>query len=494
MSAGLMLGPYRVPSFEVAAHYRLTNKTPAATYRSPGRYETTFVRERMMDAIAHKVGIDPVETRRRNLLGREEMPYARPLDALGVQVILDSGDYAGLLEKTLARVQSSQLQARMAQRRAAGEIVGVGLAMFVEKSGLGPSDGVRITVDTTGCVELVTGAGSVGQGMETVLAQICSDTLGVDYRKVRVIHGRTERMEFGNGAHASRVTVMSGSATQVAALKVRRKALDIAGRLLHCPSDALQIEDGRVYAPNDPAVGSLDLGEITVQDFGKAGQSFLVRFNTVKNVGGIGPKLEMSLTKAYGPGVAKVVRVESVGAKVGSDLRRKGFFAVVIATIFMGVYIAIQFRNVSWSFGAGAVIALIHDVLVVMLALVISQYQFDLTTLAAVLTVIGYSVHDTIIVSDRIREDSTKRRREPIAQIMNRAINETLSRTILTSGTAIVVLISLLAFGGPILRPSAFTLLVGFITGTYSSIYIAGPVVLFWEGNAKLGTVSSRAA
>jgi preprotein translocase subunit SecF len=245
------------------------------------------------------------------------------------------------------------------------------------------------------------------------------------------------------------------------------------------------------------ALASLDLGEITVQDFGKAGQSFLVRFNTVKNVGGIGPKLETALTTSYGPSVAKVVRVESVGAKVGSDLRRKGFFAVIIATMFMGVYIAIQFRNVSWSFGGGAVIALVHDVLVVMLALVISQYQFDLTTLAAVLTVIGYSVHDTIIVSDRIREDSTKRRREPIAQIMNRAINETLSRTILTSGTAIVVLLSLLAFGGPILRPSAFTLLIGFITGTYSSIYIAGPVVLFWEsgtGRTQKGTGSSRAA
>ncbi len=150
------------------------------------------------------------------------------------------------------------------------------------------------------------------------------------------------------------------------------------------------------------------------------------------------PKLETALNKTYGPGVAKVVRVESVGAKVGSDLRRKGFAAVIIATIFMGIYIAIQFRHVSWSFGAGAVIALIHDVLVVMCALVISQYEFDLTTLAAVLTVIGYSVHDTIIVSDRIREDSTKRRREPIESIMNRAINETLSRTILTSGTAIV--------------------------------------------------------
>jgi preprotein translocase subunit SecF len=245
------------------------------------------------------------------------------------------------------------------------------------------------------------------------------------------------------------------------------------------------------------ALEPLDLGEVTVQDFGKAGQSFLARFGAVKNIGGIGPSIGNALDKTYGPGVAKVVRVESVGAKVGSDLRRKGFAAVIIATIFMGVYIAIQFRHVSWSFGAGAVIALIHDVLVVMCALVISQYQFDLTTLAAVLTVIGYSVHDTIIVSDRIREDSTKRRREPIGSIMNRAINETLSRTILTSGTAIVVLLSLLAFGGPILRPSAFTLLIGFITGTYSSIYIAGPVVLFWEGGTgrtQKGAGSSRAA
>jgi preprotein translocase subunit SecF len=245
------------------------------------------------------------------------------------------------------------------------------------------------------------------------------------------------------------------------------------------------------------ALAPLDLGEVTVQDFGKAGQSFLARFQAVKNIGSLGSKLGTALDKAYGPNVAKVVRVESVGAKVGSDLRRKGFAAVILATIFMGVYIAIQFRHVSWSFGAGAVIALIHDVLVVMCALVIAQYQFDLTTLAAVLTVIGYSVHDTIIVSDRIREDSTKRRREPIASIMNRAINETLSRTILTSGTAIVVLLSLLAFGGPILRPSAFTLLIGFITGTYSSIYIAGPVVLFWEGGSsrtRTGAGSSRAA
>ncbi len=238
----------------------------------------------------------------------------------------------------------------------------------------------------------------------------------------------------------------------------------------------------------------LDLGEVTVQDFGVAGREFLARFETVKNMGSLGAKIEDALARQFGPGVGKVVRVETVGAKVSKDLKTDAILAVSFATLFMGVFIAIQFRHVSWSFGSGAVIALIHDVLVVVGALVVSRLEFDLTTLAALLTVIGYSVHDTIIVSDRIREDAAKRRRESLAVVMNRAINETLSRTILTSGTAIVVLIALLALGGPILRPSAFTLLVGFITGTYSSIYIAGPVVLFWESRVHVKSPSARAA
>jgi preprotein translocase subunit SecF len=241
------------------------------------------------------------------------------------------------------------------------------------------------------------------------------------------------------------------------------------------------------------SLSQLDLGEITVQDFGSTGDQYLLRFEKIANIGSIGPIIERALEAHYGNGAAKVLRVESVGAKVGSDLRRKGFEAVIFATVFMGIFIAWQFRNVSWSFGTGAVIALVHDVLVVTGALVVAQLQFDLTTLAALLTVIGYSVHDTIIVSDRIREDAAKRRRERIETIMNRAINETLSRTILTSGTAIAVLIALLAFGGPILRPSAFTLLVGFITGTYSSIYIASPVVLFWEGGKRTRPMSRAA-
>jgi preprotein translocase subunit SecF len=240
------------------------------------------------------------------------------------------------------------------------------------------------------------------------------------------------------------------------------------------------------------ALAPLGLGDVTVQDFGNVGHDYLIRFAKVRNIPNLGHALATALDK--GGYQAQVLRVETVGAKVGRDLRTDAIEALIFATVLMGAYIAFQFRRVSWSFGAGAVIALVHDVLVVTGALVISQLQFDLTTLAALLTVIGYSVHDTIIVSDRIREDAAKRRREDLATVMNRAINETLSRTLLTSGTAITVLIALLALGGPILRPPAFTLLVGFITGTYSSIYIAGPVVLFWEGAGRGRKALSRAA
>lgn len=262
MSAGLLLGPYRVPAYAVAGHFRLTNKTPAGSFRSPGRFETTFVRERLMDAIAARLGLDAVEVRLRNLIGADEMPYARPLEALETEVVLDSGDYAGLLHKALARVGWRDLRAAMAARRAKGEAAGVGLAMFVEKSGLGPSDGVRLSVDASGAVELVTGAASVGQGMETALAQICGDELGVDYRCVRVVHGRTDRIEFGHGAHASRVTVMTGSATAVAARMVRAKALEVAAELMQAAADGLEVVDGRVWRRGEAEGTSMGLDEI----------------------------------------------------------------------------------------------------------------------------------------------------------------------------------------------------------------------------------------
>jgi carbon-monoxide dehydrogenase large subunit len=246
LAASMLPGPYRLPAYRAVGHIRLTNKTPGGTYRAPGRYETTFARERTMDAVAARLGLDPIEVRRRNLIAVAEMPYARPFATLGADIVLDSGDYARLLDKAQHAIGWTALQADLKQRRAGGEAVGAGLALFVEKSGLGPFDGVRVVVDHAGAVEVITGAASVGQGVETVVAQICADALGVDYARVRVTHGRTDRIDFGMGAFASRVTVMTGSATQIAAMDVRAKALDVAAEMLQQPVDRLDVRDGEV--------------------------------------------------------------------------------------------------------------------------------------------------------------------------------------------------------------------------------------------------------
>jgi aerobic carbon-monoxide dehydrogenase large subunit len=177
-------------------------------------------------------------------------------------VVLDSGDYAGLLDKALDQIGWSRLNAALVERRGAGEAVGAGLAIFVEKSGLGPTDGVEMTIEPDGAVEVVTGGASLGQGFETVIAQICAETLGVDYRRIRVVHGRTDRIDHGIGAHATRATVMTGSATHVAALNLRTKVLESAAQLLQASPDELTISGGRVTRKDLPAGPSLDLSEI----------------------------------------------------------------------------------------------------------------------------------------------------------------------------------------------------------------------------------------
>jgi aerobic carbon-monoxide dehydrogenase large subunit len=262
MTCGILPGPYRVPAYRAVGHVRLTNKTPAATYRAPGRYETTFVRERLVDAIATKLGMDPVEVRRRNAITSAEMPYHRPLQALGEEIDHDSGDYMGLLDQALAKLEWPKLQADLKRRRDAGEAVGAGIALFVEKAGLGPTDGVKVSVDPTGAVEVVTGGSSIGQGIETVMAQVCAEALGVDYRRIRVVHGRTDQIEHGIGAHASRATVMTGSATHVAALKVREKALQVAAELMQTTPEALDIVDGKVVQRDRSGGPSMELGEL----------------------------------------------------------------------------------------------------------------------------------------------------------------------------------------------------------------------------------------
>ena len=281
MTCGVLPGPYRVPgAYRAVCHFRLTNKTPAATYRAPGRFETTFVRERLIDAIAHKLNLDPMNVRRINAVRVDEMPFKRPLEALGEEIHFDSGDYHKLLDKLLDHVKWDELNAELAKRRADGEMVGVGLAMFVEKAGLGPVDGVRIQVDTSGMIEVITGGSSIGQGFETVMGQVAAETLGADYKKMRVIRGNTERIEFGIGAHASRATVMTASATHEAALKVRAKALDVAGELLQAPPEALDIVNGEVIRRDNPGGPSISLGKIAA-----------LLSNTSKLLGGRDPSL-----------------------------------------------------------------------------------------------------------------------------------------------------------------------------------------------------------
>ena len=258
LTAAMLPGPYRVPAYRASVHIRLTNKTPCGTYRAPGRFETTFVRERLLDAIADKLDLDRVEVRRRNLIATHEMPYVRALDTLGTDVVLDSGDYAGLLDKALAAIEWPRLREKLAARRAAGELVGAGIGLFVEKSGLGPFDQVKIGIDGDGMVEVVSGSASVGQGMETAIAQICADTLGVDYRKVRVTHGQTDRIEHGMGAFASRVTVMTGEATRVAASALKARAIEAAAELLQTPAAGLDVVEGevvRIDAAAGPSIG-----------------------------------------------------------------------------------------------------------------------------------------------------------------------------------------------------------------------------------------------
>lgn len=230
------------------------------------------------------------------------------------------------------------------------------------------------------------------------------------------------------------------------------------------------------------------LEESTIQDFGNGDSNeFLIRLEkTSVQLGELGEEVRKSFSREFGPDDFEIRRIESVGPKVGKDLRQRGALSVIFATIMMGVYLWIRF---GYSFGSrfglhlglGAVIALIHDVLVTVGALMLAGYEFDLTIVAALLTVVGYSVNDTVVVSDRIRENMRKIRRTGLETIVNTSINETLSRTILTTGTALLVLFGLFFLGGGVIRPFAFALLVGFSSGVYSTIFIAAPVILLWE-------------
>jgi len=232
------------------------------------------------------------------------------------------------------------------------------------------------------------------------------------------------------------------------------------------------------------ALETVGLGTAVIQDFGEQGSNeYLVRLDkTSGEIGAMSEQIKKALSNQFGARNFELRRIESVGPKVGEDLRFRGVMSVLAATVMMGVYIWLRFEL---RFGIGAVIALTHDILVTVGALLLANYEFDLTIVAALLTVVGYSVNDTVIVCDRIRENMRKIKRENLESIINTSINETLSRTIITTSTAIMVLVALFFLGGAVIRPFAFALLVGFFSGVYSTIFIASPVILLWEKRTR---------
>ena len=232
------------------------------------------------------------------------------------------------------------------------------------------------------------------------------------------------------------------------------------------------------------AVESRGLAGVIVQGVGQEGREYQVRATTEDEGESdkTAAEIQAGVREKFGEGAFDVMRIEAVGPKVGRDLWRSAALAVLAATVMMGIYIAIRF---DFRFGIGAAVAVLHDVLITLGAISITNLEFDLTTVAALLTVVGYSVNDTVVISDRIRENLRKMRRESLATVMNASINETLSRTIITGGTAIIATAVLFWLGGPVIHSFAFTMLFGFIVGTYSSIFIASPIVLYLERGAR---------
>jgi len=193
---------------------------------------------------------------------------------------------------------------------------------------------------------------------------------------------------------------------------------------------------------------------------------------------GLSEQVENALRTTYGENAYEIRRVESVGPKVGRDLTRKALLAIVFSWIGILVYVGFRFE---FRYALGGIIALVHDILITVGTLSLLNKEFDLTIVAALLTIIGYSINDTIVIFDRIRENTRKNIKMPLMDVINISVNQTLSRTILTSFTVFMVLMALFFLGGPVIHDFAFTLLVGCIAGVYSTVFIASPIVLAFE-------------
>ena len=287
----------------------------------------------------------------------------------------------------------------------------------------------------------------------------------------------------------------------------------------------VKLESQRTPSQIREALTPLQLQDSIIQEFGEEGQfEYLIRVRSTDiQLSGLTEKVRETLVSQLGEGV-EIRRVEMVGPKVGEDLRQKALFAIFYAILFIAIYISGRFElkwlmsivmalslafvvwiastfgvSVTWlilislivtlglcwvlklKYAMGAVIALIHDVTITVGAFALTNREISLAIIAAFLTIVGYSLNDTIVVFDRIRENLRRFRRRGFEEVINASINETLSRTILTSTTTLIVVVALFILGGGVIHDFAFAILVGILVGTYSSIFVASPILLIWE-------------
>jgi len=241
----------------------------------------------------------------------------------------------------------------------------------------------------------------------------------------------------------------------------------------------------KVLTERDPLLLSVNAGDKysqlarTLLDYRDRNQNgVLTSFDSLSAILGVTPQTISSLKDAYALGPFTIRNVEIVGPKVGAELRRQAIFVTLYALGGMLVYIAFRFE---WVYGAAAVLAVFHDILITLGFFSLLHYEISLTVIAALLTLVGYSMNDTIVIFDRIRENNRLLRREAFANVVNKSINQTLSRTILTSGLTFLTVLVLFLMGGQVLRAFSFALVVGIVVGTYSSFGIAAPLVVAWN-------------
>ena len=259
-----LLGPYKPGAYRVVFESLYTNTVIVTPYRGAGRPQGCFAMERTMDAIAAHLGKDRTEVREVNFIRPDEFPYDHQMTFQdGRPLVYDSGDFSATLAKLKQLVDWDGFESVRAEARAAGRTVGIGMACYVEGTGVGPYEGAHIQVETTGKVKVAIGLTSQGQGHQTAFAQIVADELGVRFEDIEVVTGDTRRMPYGVGTFASRAAVMSGSAVALTARVVRAKALRIAAEALEANPEDLEIVDGVVRVEGIPG-SSIDLGTVAV--------------------------------------------------------------------------------------------------------------------------------------------------------------------------------------------------------------------------------------